>query len=244
RHVLPGMGAVCVAGDRDNRDAAVQRLDKAGHEVGRAGAQGAVADAGAVRNSGIGIGRKGATALVIDQEMPQAEAGERVVERQELKAAHAEHRPGAREAQHLGERAAAIHAALWAVAGGGIGGGGHRFVSLAKARPRRPPCEPVSTIASWCSDATSEAESSAQTGGGSGISRNTLSSAGGGAARAGSADCKAAAALRQDIPARQLSASASPFAWLMTPRASMSAPSPMRAVSWPIVAAGMPSSCR
>ena len=95
RHVLPGMGAVCVAGDRDNRDAAVQRLDKAGHEVGRAGAQGAVADAGAVRNSGIGIGRKGATALVIDQEMPQAEAGERVVERQELKAAHAEHRPGA-----------------------------------------------------------------------------------------------------------------------------------------------------
>src|ERR1043166_6824110 len=69
--------------------------------------------------------------------MAHAETGERVIERQELKAAHAEHRPGAGEAQHLPERAAAIHAALGAVAGGGIGGGGHRFVSLTMARRRR-----------------------------------------------------------------------------------------------------------
>jgi hypothetical protein len=53
--------------------------------------------------------------------MPHAELAERVVERQELKPAHAEHRPDLRQAQHLGERAAAIHAAFGAVLAGRIG---------------------------------------------------------------------------------------------------------------------------
>src|SRR3979490_2405752 len=46
--------------------------------------------------------------LVIDQEMPHADVTQRVVERQELKPAHAEHRTDFRQAQHLGERPAAI----------------------------------------------------------------------------------------------------------------------------------------
>ena len=74
-HVLPGMGAVGVAGDRDDRDAAIQQLDEAGDEVGRAGAERAVADAGAVGDPGIGVGGKGAAALVVDQVMVAGRAG-------------------------------------------------------------------------------------------------------------------------------------------------------------------------
>ena len=47
RHVLPRMHAVGIAGDRDDRDAAVQRSDEAGDQVGGAGAEGGVANAGA-----------------------------------------------------------------------------------------------------------------------------------------------------------------------------------------------------
>ena len=114
-HVLPGMRAVGVAGDRDDRDAAIQRLDEAGDEVGRAGAERAVANAGAVGDPGIGVGGKGAAALVVDQVVVQADQAERVVERQQLEPAHAEHRPGARQTQHLGERAPAVHRARRAV---------------------------------------------------------------------------------------------------------------------------------
>ncbi len=94
-HVLPGMRAVGVAGDRDDRDAAVQRLDEPGDEVGGAGAERAVADAGAVGDPGIGVRGEGAAALVVDQVMVQADQPDRVVERQQLEPAHAEHRPGA-----------------------------------------------------------------------------------------------------------------------------------------------------
>jgi len=41
----------------------------------------------------------------------QAELGQRIVERQKLKAAHAEHRPDPGQSQHFGERTAAVHAA-------------------------------------------------------------------------------------------------------------------------------------
>ena len=95
-HVLPGMRAVGVAGDRDDRDAAIQRLDEPGDEVGRAGAERAVANAGAVGDPGIGVRGEGAAALVVDQVVVQADQADRVVERQQLEPAHAEHRPGAR----------------------------------------------------------------------------------------------------------------------------------------------------
>jgi len=109
RHVLPGMGPVGVAGDRHDRDPAVQRFDEAGDEVGRAGAERAVADPRTVGDPCIGIGREGAAALVVDEEMLHAELPQRVVERQQLEPAHAEHRPRATEAQHFGERPPAGH---------------------------------------------------------------------------------------------------------------------------------------
>ena len=105
------MRSVGVAGERDDRHPAVEALDKAGHEIGGTGSERPVANAGAVRDPGKGIGGKGAAALVIDQVVPHAELRERVVERQQLKAAHPEHRPDLGEAQHLGECAAAVHAA-------------------------------------------------------------------------------------------------------------------------------------
>ena len=114
-HVLPGMRAVGVAGDRDDRDAAIQRLDEPGDEVGGAGAERAVANAGAVGDPCIGVGGEGAAALVVDQVVVQADQADRVVERQQLEPAHAEHRPGARQAQHLGERAPAGHRARRAI---------------------------------------------------------------------------------------------------------------------------------
>ena len=80
--------------------------------------------------------------------------------------------------------------------------------------------------------------------GGSAISRNAASSASGGGARRRAVPAAAARRRRGTTGRRrQPSAAASAFAWVMTPRAIMSAPSPMRAVSWPTAAAGMPSSC-
>ena len=116
-HVFPGMGAVGVAGKGDDRGPGVQRLDQAGDEVGGAGAEGAVAHAGPVGDAGIGFGGKGAAALVVDQEMAHAELAERVIERQQLEAAHAEHRPDPGQPQHLGHGTPAIHPAGGAVAG-------------------------------------------------------------------------------------------------------------------------------
>ena len=111
RHVLPGMRAVGVAGECNHRRPGVQPFDEAGHQVGGARPERAVAHTRAVGDAGIGFGGKGAAALVVDQKVPHAELGQRVVEGQELKPAHPEHRPDAGEPEHLGERAAAVHAA-------------------------------------------------------------------------------------------------------------------------------------
>ncbi len=116
-HVLPGVRAVGVAGKRHDRRSGVQRLDQAGDEIGGAGPERAVADPRPIGDPRIGLGGKGAAALVVDQKMAQAELAERVVERQELKAAHAEHRPDLGETQRLGHGAAAVHPAGGAVAG-------------------------------------------------------------------------------------------------------------------------------
>jgi hypothetical protein len=120
------MHAVGIAGDGDDRDAAVQRLHEPGDEVGGAGAQGAVADAGAVGDPRIGIGSEGAAALIVDEVVVQADQPDRIVERQQLEAAHAEHRSGAGQKQHLGERAAAGHGPGRAI----LQRGGHRFLRL------------------------------------------------------------------------------------------------------------------
>ena len=109
RHVLPRVGAVGVAGDRQHRRAGIERLDEPGDEIGSARPQRAVANAGPVGHPRVGVGRKRARALVVDQMMGQSELADRVVERKQLKAAHAEHRSDAGEAQHFGERAPAAH---------------------------------------------------------------------------------------------------------------------------------------
>jgi len=119
-HVLPGMGAMGVAGDRDQRRAGVERLDESGDEIGGARPERAVAHAGAARDPRIGVRREGAGALVVDQMMAQPELTDRIVERQQLKAAHSEHRADARQSHHLGERAAAAHSARWAIGGRGV----------------------------------------------------------------------------------------------------------------------------
>ena len=115
-HVLPGVSAVGVAGKRDDRRSGVQRLDQAGHQVGGARPERAVTYSRPIGDPRIGFGRKGAAALVVDQEMLHAELSQRVIERQELEAAHAEHGPGPGEPQHLGHGAAAVHAAGGTVA--------------------------------------------------------------------------------------------------------------------------------
>src|SRR5262249_56242739 len=56
-------------------------------------------------------GRKRAATLVVDENVLEAEHAHGLVERQQLKAAHAEHRAGFGDAQHLGERLAAVELA-------------------------------------------------------------------------------------------------------------------------------------
>ncbi len=73
-HVLPGMAAVGVAGKRHHRRSGVQRLDQAGDQIGGAGPEGAVAHPRPVGDPGIGLGGKGAAALVVDQEVPAGRA--------------------------------------------------------------------------------------------------------------------------------------------------------------------------
>ena len=111
RHVLPGMCAIGVASQRNDWHPGVEALNKAGHKVGGAGPERTVADPRSVGDPRIGVRCRGAAPLVIDQEVPQAELRQRVVKRQELKPAHPKHRPDLGEPQHLGERAAAGHAA-------------------------------------------------------------------------------------------------------------------------------------
>ena len=111
RHVLPGVIAVGVADDRDMRHAGVERLDQRGDQIGRARSERRVAHAGTIGDARIGVRGEGAAALVVDQVVAQAERAHRLVERQQLEAAHAEHRTDARQLQHLGERLPAVQRA-------------------------------------------------------------------------------------------------------------------------------------
>jgi hypothetical protein len=105
-------------GQRHHRDAGVERLDQGRDEIGRAGSERAVADARPVGHPRIGVGGEGAAALVVDEMVDEAERAQRVVERQELEPAHAEHRTDAMQAQHFCERPPAIHLSRGKVAQG------------------------------------------------------------------------------------------------------------------------------
>ena len=109
RHILPGMLAMRVADDDDERGAGIQRLDQTCHQIGGAGAERRIGKADAARDFGIGIGREDAGALIIDEVMIEAKAARRIIEGQELKATHAEHRAAMEGLDHAGERFAAGH---------------------------------------------------------------------------------------------------------------------------------------
>src|SRR5262249_48643882 len=132
-HVLPGMHAVGVAGDRDDGDAAVQRFNQSGNEVGRAWAEGAITDARTICDARIGVGGKGAAAFVVDQMVVQADEAGGVVERQELEAAHTEHWPSTGQTQHLGESATTRHGSGRTVRQG-MAHGFLRYVATARRR--------------------------------------------------------------------------------------------------------------
>ena len=102
-HVLPGVVAMRVADQRHQRRAGIQGFHQPGDEVGRARPERGVDQADAAGHLGVGIGGEYAGALVVDQMMAQAEPARRVVERQQLKAAHAEHRAAAQRLDHAGD---------------------------------------------------------------------------------------------------------------------------------------------
>jgi hypothetical protein len=107
RHVLPRVVAVRVAGDRDQRDAGVERFHQARDEVRGPRSERRIHDARAVGHARPGVRGEGAAAFIIDQVMLQAEGAHRLVEGQELEAAHAEHRADMMGLQHASERLAA-----------------------------------------------------------------------------------------------------------------------------------------
>ena len=130
-HVLPGVRAVRVADERDERRPGVERLDEAGDEVGGAGPQGCIDEADAPRHLGVGVGRERAAALVVDEVVIELQAPRRVIEGEQLEAAHAEHGAGAEGLEHAGHRLAARH----------LVGLGHA-ISLLSSRPRASAREP------------------------------------------------------------------------------------------------------
>src|SRR4029077_18070758 len=73
-----------------------------------------------------------AAALVIDQEVLEPERAHRLVEGQQLEAAHAEHRSDARELEHLGERLPAVEPAR-RIRDGSV----HAFMSFTRAAMKR-----------------------------------------------------------------------------------------------------------
>ena len=81
-------GAVRVADDRDEGNARVERFDEPRREVGRAGAEGRVADPGAAGDPGEGVGRERAAPLVVDEGVAEPELADRVVEGEELEPPH------------------------------------------------------------------------------------------------------------------------------------------------------------
>ena len=109
RHVLAGVQPVAVADEGDDRRAGVERLHQAGGEIGGAGPQGCIHQADAARHLGVGVGGERAAALVVDEVVIELEPPRRIVERQQLEAAHAEHRPGVESLEHAGHGLAARH---------------------------------------------------------------------------------------------------------------------------------------
>ena len=93
RLVSPVMAMIGMPALKDSASAVV--------EIGGAGAERGVDDAGPVGHPRIGIGGKGAAALVVDERVPEPEDAAGLVERQQLEAAHAEQRPHFVELQHL-----------------------------------------------------------------------------------------------------------------------------------------------
>ena len=81
-----------VPGDRDHRDRVEHRRADAGHEVGRARAGGAHADADLAGHPGVAVGGVGAALLVANEHVPElGVVAEDVVERQDHAARVAEH---------------------------------------------------------------------------------------------------------------------------------------------------------
>ncbi len=107
RHVLPGVRAMRVADEGDERRAGVERLDQAGDEVGGAGPERGIDQPDPAGDLGVGVGREGAAALVVDEVVVELQAPCRVIEREQLEAAHAEHRPGVEGLERAGHRLAA-----------------------------------------------------------------------------------------------------------------------------------------
>jgi hypothetical protein len=106
---FPRVRPVRVAGEHDQRRAGVERLDQPRHEIRRAGPERRVGEAHAPRHLGVGIGREHAGALVVNEVVRQPEPAGRVVEGQELEAAHPKHRAAPKGPDHAGERFAPGH---------------------------------------------------------------------------------------------------------------------------------------
>ena len=109
RHVLAGVVAMRVADQHHQRRAGIQRFHQAGDEVGGARPERGIRQADAAGHFRVGVGDEHGGALVVDQMVRQAEPAGGVVERQQLKTAHAEHGAAIERLDHAGERLAAGH---------------------------------------------------------------------------------------------------------------------------------------
>ena len=120
RHVLPGVVAIGIARDRHQRDAGIERFHQPRDEVRRPRAERRIHHAGAVRHPRPGIGGEGAAAFVVDQVVLEAEGAHRLVEGQQLEAAHAEHRAHLVRLEHARQRLPARDGEL-RIGGRGVG---------------------------------------------------------------------------------------------------------------------------
>src|SRR6266850_3323239 len=73
------------------------------------GPQRRIDEADLARNLGIGICRKHPGSLVIDQMVLETQSARRIIERQQLKAAHSKHRAALERLDHARDRLAARH---------------------------------------------------------------------------------------------------------------------------------------
>ena len=142
---FPACSAVRIAHQRDHRRAGVQRLDQPGREIGRPRPERRIHQPDTARDLGVGIGDEGAGALVVDQVVRQAEPPRGVVERQQLEAAHAEHRaaldaPAIMRAKRLAARHLVASSRSISRAACTIvrGGHAHRVLHRRRVADRRP----------------------------------------------------------------------------------------------------------